>query len=566
MKHLSLFTLLFFTVQTFSLYAGTDFKSPGSESSGQEFTSAGNLMRPFTKDDKRALKERVKALRMEKKKKFAELTDGFIRKIITEEAVVSKEEFLRAKSHGLDACIQRAIQEHMPAKAATERVKLTKQRILKAMRDLFAEASFEMEARSGTLSGQAFKGDSYHVRFKQPVFRSGTLWASYLRERAILAGSEAEQRQIINDLVQRVSNAYFESIRSQVVLKDRRRFLKQVREILKKSERMWNEGLISEIEYLNVESLQSELENDLEQAKQDFELAYLELQKELSLDIDDRIKLTPFYSYQKVMAKTSQKLKKGSTEQNIVLLDTGEPLKPLDDYIKMAYEQRPDIKLEANRLRSNIMAKRVAFGRLMPQVNLLLEFGELGESFTDIVDDPVHKPEWQSLVEVTWNLGGSTAKYTHDHDQNGASVSQFQGGTGTTTGKDSFSLALLDNIEDMYKLREAQVDIMDQFVKLEETEREVIREVKEAYFNYKRAEIQFQSQIKQLQYRRRQAQLQKHKLEQNEIQVSEYIQAEKDLVEETAQFHRVMAEYYTARAGLNRAVGARDILPVKEQQ
>lgn len=525
---------------------------------------------PLSGTSQETLKDRVEKLRRDKKDKFKELTDGFIRKIITEKTVISKGEFLKPGERSLSDCIERAIQEHMPAKAAVERIKLAKQRVIKAFRDLFAEATYEWENRDGSLSGQEFKGKSYHLRFKQPVFRGGNLWATFQKEQATLRAAEAEYSQIVNDLIQKVSEAYFECLRAQIVQKDRERLLKLVNKIHGRSRKMWDQGLISEIEYLNVESLQSQIENDLEQSRQDYELAYLDLQKELNLDINDRIRLVPFYSYKKLMAKAKAKKDKSkSGKKDTVVLDAGEELKPLDDYIKMAYDQRPDLKLEANRLRSNIMAKRAALGKLLPQVNIMMEYGRLGEAFTETADPeiqmkPDYKPEWQTFLELSWNFGGSTLKYSRDRDQNAPSVSQFQSGSGTTTRKDSFSVAILDNLEDVYRLKEAQIEIMDEFVKLEDKEREVIKEVKEAYFNYKRAVIQFQSEIKQLLYRIRQAQLQKHKLEQNEIQASEYIQAENELEEEKAQFHKVMAEYYSARVALNRAVGMRGMLPVKE--
>lgn len=568
-------------------YAERDLKTSSSEPSGNEFARAGkaaSLLDPkeslglasstksLTREEKKALKEKIKRLQQEKKEKFEELTDGFIRKIVTAKAVISKEAFLQPGARGLEDCIERAIQEHVPARAAEERVKLAQQRIIKALRDLFAEAAVEFEQRNGALNGQGFVGGSYHFRFKQPVFTGGNLWNSFLREKATLKAAEAEKGQIVNDLVQSVADIYFESIRAHNVLKDRQELLDRGQGILKKSKKMWEQGLISEIEYLNVEALQSQLGNDLQQAQEDYELAYLELQRLLNLDIEDKIELVPFYSYQKVMSKASKKANAGTAGMTVAL-DKGEPLKPLDEYIKIAYKERPDLNMEANRLRSSIMAKRAAFGKLLPQVSMVIEFGELGESFIDVPGTdygakvlPNNRPEFQSFVEATWNLGGSTFKYSHDHDQNAASVSQFQGGNGTTTNKDTFSLALLDNIEDVYKLREAQIEIMDEFVKLEEKEREVIKEVKEAYFSYKKAKIQFQAQLKQLLYRQRNVQLQKHKLEQNEIQVSEYIGAENELADEKAQLHRVMAEYYSARAGLNRAVGKRDMLPIEEWQ
>lgn len=532
---------------------------PSSKSAGEKKAADPSKM---SKAEKKRLREKIKELRRQRKEQFAELTRGFIRKIITPESILSKEEFLVPLKRDLETCVERAIDVHVPALTARERIKLAKTRVLKSIRDLLAEASIELEDREGSLSGQAFTGDSYHVRFRQPAFRGGNLWHTFLKEQATLRGAEAEYHLIVNDLIQKVSEAYLDTIRTANVIQDRKAVLEVADKQLAQSIAKWNQGIISEIEYLNMESLQSQMAHDLEQSKQEHELVLLELQKNLGLDLADRIELVALYDYASVMARALEASERGR-KAKASPMEVQEFTKPLDEYIKMAYEHRPDLKMEASRLRANIMAKRAAVGKLLPQVNVLMDFGELAEAFTDSADDPPHIPEWQVAMELTWNLAGTTAKYTLDHDKNAPSVSQFQAGQGSVTTKNSFSIALLDNLEDIYRLKEAQVEIMDQFVKLEQKEREVIREVKEAYFNFRRAQIQLESETKQLLYRERLAKLNKHKLEQNEIQASEYIESERDLVEEKAQFHKAMADYYVARVGLNRAVGLRGLLPVQ---
>ncbi len=513
---------------------------------------------------RKLLKQRIKKLRAEKKKQFAEMTNGLIKKIITEESVLSKEAFLKPGERNLEECVEYALQNHMPAKAGRERIKLSKQRVVKTLRDLFAEATFEMEERRGTLAGQAFTGNSYHVRFKQPVFRGGNLWHTFLKEQATLRGAEADYRKVVNDLVQKVAETYFDSLRTRRVLEDKQALLQKVNELFAQSKKKWDQGLSSEIEYLNMESLQSQVAHDVEQARQDHELIYLEFQKNLDLDLGDKIELTPFYQYSEVMSRADKEFQEEKKGEKAEVTDVAQFTKPLDDYIQLAYEHRPDLKVESNRLRANVMAKRAAVGKLLPQVNMVMQFGELGESFTDTVATPKHRIEWQGMLEFSWNLGGSTMKYTHDHDQKAPSVSQFQATNGTTTGKNSFSLALLDNLEDVYRVKESQIDIMDQFIKLEEKEREVIKDVKEAYFNFRRAEIQLRSEMKQLMYRERLVKLSRHKLKQNDIQTSEYVQSEKDLTEEKGKLHKAMSDYYVARVALNRAVGIRGLLPIKK--
>src|SRR3989338_1126763 len=99
--------LLIFLIQT-SSYAERDLKTSSSEPPGNEFARAGkaaslldaneslglesSISKPLTREEKKALKEKIQRLRQHKKEKFEELTNGFIRKIITVKAVLSKEE------------------------------------------------------------------------------------------------------------------------------------------------------------------------------------------------------------------------------------------------------------------------------------------------------------------------------------------------------------------------------------------------------------------------------------------------------------------------------------------
>ena len=111
---------------------------------------------------------------------------------------------------------------------------------------------------------------------------------------------------------------------------------------------------------------------------------------------------------------------------------------------------------------------------------------------------------------------------------------------------------------------EAKVNNLEQIVELEKTERDVIREVKEAYFNFNKALIQVESAYKRMGYRDRLAQLAKHRLDTNEVQISEYLQAEMDSTEERGLVYKALADFFLSKAKLNRAIGIRDYLLVEE--
>ena len=68
------------------------------------------------------------------------------------------------------------------------------------------------------------------------------------------------------------------------------------------------------------------------------------------------------------------------------------------------------------------------------------------------------------------------------------------------------------------------------------------------------------SATKRVQWRRRLRDLAQHRLEQKEVEVSEYLQSEIDLLRERGEFHTALKDYYTAKSSLNYAVGVREFL------
>ena len=156
-------------------------------------------------------------------------------------------------------------------------------------------------------------------------------------------------------------------------------------------------------------------------------------------------------------------------------------------------------------------------------------------------------------------------KYLHDHQQSAPSVTQFLQGTGSLVKKDRMEMGILNGLQDYAELKEVEVKKLERVVELEKKEREVIREVKEAYFDYQKARIQVESSLKRNQYRQRLAELSKIRLSKAEIEISEYLQAAIDLAEERKKLHGALADLYKAKSKLNRSIGIRDFLPMEDK-
>ena len=513
-----------------------------------------------TVDQDARIAQEVERLRLDRKSQFKHLTWSHIKKMITPETLLAKEQFLESRGKTLAAVLSRAIDVYIPAQVAKERVSLAKFRIAKAIRDLLPEASFNAVVKSGSLSGASFLGDNWRMQFRQPIFRGGVLWNTLFLEMSNLEIAKAEYDKAISDLIADVSEAYLEYERTRNVLHDQEQLFEKVKEQKRISDEKYKAKLISEIEKLNSDSLTSQAQYDLETAEQELEIAKLELQKFLKLENEDEIEIKALYDLDRFDVESFQKAitipkRDGS-------LSDGD----LNGLIETAYQSRPDLQVEAYKLKGTQLAYRVALGRRLPQFDMLLEFGELAEAFVQDLDSkrrPKHSHEFRFGMEMTWPLAGNTLKYTYDHDQRAPSVTQFQSGRGTRTRSNSFSVGFLDDLGQFSSMIEAKISNLEQVVELEKTERDVVREVKEAYFNFKKALIQVESAYKRMGYRGRLAQLAKHRLETNEIQISEYLQAEMDFTEERALVYKALSDFFLSKAKLNRAIGIRDYLMVE---
>ncbi len=502
------------------------------------------------------IKQEVKILRTQRRKKMPYLDRGYLKESINPEIITAKESFTGDKDQDLNEVISRALQVYTPAKAAKERITLANRRLLVAGRELFPAGAFNFEFRNGSLSGDAFVGNDYHVNFNIPVFRGGILWNTFLREKAELRAAKKEYEGVLNEMVDEVAKAYFEYNRTFQVYEDKQKLLTEAQKKHELSQKKYKQSLISEIEYLNVESMSGQIQYDIETASQELELSKLELQRFLGLDIADEIQIAPLYNAQELIAKAT------SSKGEILDVRKSAITQSLDEFIDMAYQHRPELQVEAERLRSARLDEKVSRGAFLPRVDITMEFGELGESFERDSLDPPHNPEWQAGFQISDNFFGNKAKYSFDHDENAPSVSQFLQGTGSRVSKRHFEIGILDGLKEWADLQEAKVKKLEQIIELEKKEQEVIREVKEAYFDFHKAEVQVESSLKRNQYRERLVKLADIRLGKAEIEISEYLQAQLDLADERSRLHQALADLAKAKSRLNRAIGVRDFLNI----
>ena len=520
------------------------------------------------------VKDEVKILRAQRAKKMPYLNKAIIRSEITPQKVAEKQKFVSSpQARNLNDLIQRAVELYTPARAARERISLSKRRILAAVRALFPQATMEIQDKGGKLSGDKYNSGSYRFNFRQAIFHGGILWNTLLQEKANLEAAQKEYTSVLEDLVKEVITAYIEYSRALQVVRDQQTSIEAMRQYAQLSKKKFTEGIISEIEHLNAQSLFSQMEYDHETSKQELELAKLDLQRYLDLGTDDHLEITPLYHVNELIANQKAEGEEGKEPTTGITSmakdayskdDNGKPIPALGDLVDLAYQHRASLQVESAKLEAARLQERIRWGEVLPKGDLILEFGRLAEAFNVDTTTPSYRPEMRVGFEFNWNIGGSKVNYTYDNDDRAPSVSQFQSGTGSRTRSSKFCVGLLDGLSEYAAIKEAEVARLDEITQLEKTEKEVVHDVKQSFFDFQKARIRVKSTLQRVAYRRRLAGLNKHKLEKNDIQISEYLQSEIDALQEVGNMHKALADYYTAKAKLNNAIGIRNYFSLEE--
>lgn len=488
-----------------------------------------------------------------------------------EKEIVSVSKLAEAKSSlpegelSFDQCLIIAKERHLPIEIAKDKIDLHKRKLVKAVRDLFPTLSLSFDHNKGF---KLVKGGDFHQRFRsekwryalsQPVYRGGSLWNKVHEEKANLQAARAEYEKVFLDLAVEVARAYFNLAKAKSMLNFKETVLVAANNSMTVSEEKMNAGLISEIEHLNVQSQQSQLQHDLEAAKEDIALALIDLQKALHLDVSEPVEVNKLgEEYTAAVKKELKELPAVKNEEE------KEQERIVEALVDLAYDRRPEFIIQKSKLEAATYKEKAANGGWFPQINLQFERGKKAEAYTIIDNSPDWEDEQHVALDVRWNIYGSTFSYKYDKNKQGAGTEATDinaNRDGYYDRKNTVSFSILDGLDQFAATKEAEIHRKEALLELELSEKDIVSEVKESYFNFNRAKMQMNSVTKRLKYREKLVGLAKHRSEINEIQLSEYIQAEMDFISEQDKLYKAMVDYFVAKISLNKAIGVKEYSP-----
>ena len=169
------------------------------------------------------------------------------------------------------------------------------------------------------------------------------------------------------------------------------------------------------------------------------------------------------------------------------------------------------------------------------------------------------------MLEVNWNLGGNKVGYTYEKNLKAATLNQGFSTAPNSARKNTFDIGVLDGLDSFVNVKQAEVDKLNQVAELEKAEKQVLQDVKQAYYDYQKSVIQVKSIVKKVEYHKRMRDFTEHKLinKKEGSEIGELLQVESDLTRDKSDLHKALKEYFTARASLNHAIGIQNFWSIE---
>lgn len=413
---------------------------------------------------------------------------------------------------------------------AKKQSRLSQYKIREAKRDFFPKLTGEYRRSVGETITDDFEARSYALQLEQPLLDSGKRRDILQRERLGFEISQDNSLRVENDLRFEVAKAYYKLVRWKMEIGLQEELLGNLKDDLDLATRLHQQELITQTEFLAIQSQYNLLTYQISSLNTEFSLAELAFRQVLNLAAEEE---TPKFSSH--------------------LGREAEPLKiTLQECISLAFKHQPEISIWEKTSKSAELDKHIARRENRPQFSLNSSYGRSGEAFAaerlDMVD------EWSLMGKVSWLFGGSTVESSNTKDK--VLPKRI---TDTTVKTDSniyaLKFGLLDNLGYYSKKEEADITHGQSVGELMEKRKEIERLVKEAYLNCEKAINGIKANLERLDYEHKQIANLQIRFQVQEVSLAQVSEARASLSREISSYISSLANYYLAKASLGKAIG-----------
>lgn len=420
-------------------------------------------------------------------------------------------------------------------RALKKKVEVAESKWMEAKRALYPTIQFQVDENGGLApSGQRFyKGRAYKINATQPLYYGGELVLTSKQAEEGVKQAEAEYDKTRNELIQLVRVGYYSVVKAEYNAQYQADLLKDVDAFYRSMRTAHSQKLISEIDYLNIESQYQQVVFTADAAQNDLMTAHLTLKQDLNLDVATELPVDLKLDFKRISPDFA------------VLLN-------------LALEKNPDIRMKQLQYLSAKDGVAIYYAKKRPRLDLRGSYGLLGEVFKDsqAIEEDNHdldlEKEWYVGIKGSMPIGANSIEYDQVKHVYGPTVSAFQGSEDwRKTGK----FNLLDRFSDITDTKSAEATLLQAEADWQKSKTDLIAKMKEDYYNIQKSMIQMDSAVAKIRYQDKQNAILKYTLSMLESEPGNYLEGMIEQSSNRFAFIQAVADYNTAVSGLGVSVG-----------
>jgi len=437
----------------------------------------------------------------------------------------------------LKDCIDISVKNHLPLQIAAKNIKLAEMRVFEARRNMLPTATIDYQEYTGRVGGRMYTGRKQYVEGQQPIFHGGELFFTMKQAEVNLEVARKDYDRIKNELILQVKKGYYTLAKAKENLKMQQVLSSEVGAISDMVKQQYDAGIAAKLEFLNVSSQSGQVQYQLASAEGDESVSELVLKQTMNIDPQQKIDIEPELEFKKISVD-------------------------FEEALRAAYNNRAEIRINSLMVDYYKYGHNISKAKGWPKVDILGSWGLAKEEYltqdfgTDGtgVDEKLEQ-QWYGGVKVSMPFWGSTAEYSWTREQWVPLISSWQG---TEANTHEYKFKILDKLDYYSEKQLALIDFdkaRQEFIKAKQ---DVTMEVKEGYFNYRKALIQLDTASNKVQYQEKDLEFMKLKRKMDEVPDSNVVESMIKLAQEKFGYVQALTDCHISLASVNKAIGVED--------
>ncbi len=416
------------------------------------------------------------------------------------------------------------IENHRPLHIAKEQYELAQLKLRESRRQLFPTAVIRVIDTEGkTVGDVGIFSKSAELEFEQPLSYGGEL--RYKIEQADINMELAllEYQRLSSDFALELKRNYYNVILNRMNWDTFNKLLSEANKIMTLGELLYQKGLITELEYKQMQSSYEQIKFLFVSTQKELSLAELSFRQTLNISQDANVEFANWLPFEKV---------------NI----------DFDSALKIAQTRRAELRIRQLITQFNNLNEQIAKSKDRFRISLTGKVGTLAEDNEG--EEEIFRDSWYVGLKVSRPLGSSTINTSLTKQT--TPVGSFRLGDETETFTRSMEVNLVDRLSVISDEKTARVEFLKAISEEIETEETIVSEAEKAYANYISSLFQIETSLKKLEFQSRRLTVTEGKMKVEEASITELLQAYLDYSNEEVNYSRALVGYYIALSSLSR--------------